>query len=256
MAEQQGLILRIEKSSIFDGDGLRTVVFFKGCPLCCAWCSTPESQAAEMERSQDKTYGIRLSVRQVMEEIEKDRIFYFHSGGGVTISGGEPLLQADFIRLLLQECKTIGMNTTMETSLCVPYSQIMKVVPYLDTVYADLKYVDGYKHQMYCGYDNKLILENIQKLTAESQPYKVVIRIPMIPGINDCDEDLSEAARFCSRLSWVHAIELLPYHRLGVATYEKLGRVYPLADVIPPSTTYFLERKDFFRKHAAKMNVL
>lgn len=256
MEELQGIILRIEKSSIFDGGGLRTVVFLKGCPLSCAWCSTPESQSAEIESVPEETYGSQMSVSQVMEEIEKDRIFFFHSNGGVTISGGEPLVQADFLQALLKECKFIGLNTAMETSLSMPYSEVLKVVPFLDTIYADIKFIDCHKHRLYCGQENTMILQNIQRLAAEKQPHKIIIRVPLITGINDSDDELSSIADFCNQLQYINGIELLPYHRLGIGTYEKLGRTYMLKDVRPPSPEDFQERREFFKNRVANAKVL
>lgn len=250
MTELNGMVLRIERASIYDGEGLRTVVFLKGCPLTCAWCSTPESQSLEIERGADKAYGGIMSVEEVMTEVEKDKIFFFHSGGGMTLSGGEPLLQADFSSALLKECKMLGINTAMESSMFAPFGELEKILPDLDTLYADLKFVDGQKHKEYCGRDNEMILNNIRRVTAEARPLRVIIRIPLIPGINDSDEDLADVAGFCNGLMSVSAVELLPYHRLGVPTYEKLGRSYLLPEIKPPQTDYFQSRKEYFRNCA------
>lgn len=243
---KNGMVLRIERSSIYDGEGLRTVVFLKGCPLSCAWCSTPESQSPDIERVAGKIYGRMMSVDEVIVEVEKDKIFYFHSGGGMTLSGGEPLLQADFSAALLKECKMLGINTAMESSMFAPYEELEKMLPDLDTIYADLKFVDAKKHKKYCGHDNALILNNISRVAAEDRPLRLILRIPLIPGINDSDEELAAAAEFCRELPSASAVELLPYHRLGVPTYEKLGRPYPLQEIKPPQMDYVCERKEFF----------
>lgn len=256
MTELCGMVLRIERASIYDGEGLRTVVFLKGCPLTCAWCSTPESQSPEIEGGADKVYGCIMSVDEVMTEVEKDKIFFFHSGGGMTLSGGEPLLQADFSSALLKECKMLGINTAIESSLFAPFGELEKVLPDLDTLYADLKFVNGQKHKEYCGHDNKLILKNIRRVTEEARPLRVIIRIPLIPGINDSDEDLAAAADFCNGLTSVSAVELLPYHRLGVPTYEKLGRSYLLPEIKSPQADYVQERKEYFSSCARGIKIL
>ncbi|MCC8165375.1 MAG: radical SAM protein, partial [Planctomycetes bacterium] len=129
----RGMVLRLERSSIHDGDGLRTVVFLKGCPLRCQWCSTPESMSSAIETAGDNTYGTVMTVDQVMAEVRKDVIFYFHSGGGMTLSGGEPLVQPDFSAELLARAQREGINTAMETSLAVPYKLVERVLPNLNT---------------------------------------------------------------------------------------------------------------------------
>lgn len=251
-----GMVLRIERSSIHDGEGLRTVVFLKGCPLSCAWCSTPESQSPEIERAARKIYGSVMSVDEVITEVEKDKIFFFHSGGGMTLSGGEPLAQADFSAALLKECKMLGINTAMESSLLVPFVELEKVLPNLDTLYADIKLIDGEKHNRYCGHDNALILKNIRKVTSGEMPLRVILRIPLIPGINDSDRELASAADFCQSLAAITAVELLSYHRLGVPTYEMLGRLYPLPEIKPPQAEYLQDRKEYFGSCAGGIKVL
>ena len=226
----KGTVLRIEKTSIHDGDGLRTVVFLKGCPLRCMWCSTPESQRAVIEHG----YGSVMTVAEVIKEISKDEIFYFHSGGGVTISGGEPLLQADFTAELLKESKRRGINTAIETSMFGDFGSIKKLLPYLDTLYADIKHIDSNAHKHFTGAGNETILENI-KAAAECFGGNIVIRIPLIPTVNMTAENAAGIAEFCRGLSKVHMIELLPYHRLGVETYRKLDLEYGFFDVEVPS---------------------
>lgn len=261
MSQLEGMVLRIEKSSINDGEGLRTVVFLKGCPLTCLWCSTPESQFGGIETGADKTFGRLMSVDQVVAEVEKDKIFYFHSGGGMTLSGGEPLAQPAFSAALLKECKLQGINTAMESCLFAPYEDLEKVVPYLDQIYIDLKFVDSQKHKQFCGTPNQVILENIRRMIRENPQLTVIVRIPMIPGINDSDEDMTAAATFCCELNDstpaefsrelkpIAAVEFLPYHRLGIQTYEQLGRPYGLADLETPSPEYCLERIRIFESH-------
>ena len=139
---KRGIVLRTERSSIHDGDGFRTVVFLKGCPLCCLWCSTPESQSPAIEQAAETTYGQAMSVEDLMALVRKDSIFYFHSGGGLTLSGGEPLVQADFAAELLRQAQSEGINTAIETCLAVPFANVEKALPNLDVMYADLKHID------------------------------------------------------------------------------------------------------------------
>lgn len=236
--EQTAAILRIERSSIYDGQGLRTVVFFKGCPLRCAWCSTPESQNPLPEQGENYSYGREMTVEQVMAEISKDEIFFFHSGGGVTLSGGEPLCQADFAAEILRQSQRLGVDTAMESSLCLPWNELAKVLPHLNTLYADIKLMDGARHRRYCGADNSLILSNLRWLAAWEWPLKLIIRMPLIPTINDDEQNLYALAQFCRELKRVEQVELLPYHRLGVHTYAELGREYTLSDIKTPSAAY------------------
>ena len=225
-----GMVLRIEKTSIHDGEGLRTVVFLKGCPLRCKWCSTPESQHGFPEHG----YGTLMSVDEIMHEICKDEVFFFHSGGGVTISGGEVLAQADFAEAILHACMEEGISAAIETSLYADYSQIKKLIPYLDTMYIDFKIADESAHSKYTGVSNRKIRENLLRLNQDF-PHDIHIRIPSIPEINLTEENMEETALFLRKLHHLADIELLPYHRLGITSYQKLGRTYELADTHIPS---------------------
>ncbi len=242
--KNDGLILRIERTSIHDGKGLRVVVFLKGCPLSCKWCSTPESQQTDVE----KGYGRILTVDQVLDEICKDEIFFFHSGGGVTISGGECLLQPDFVAGVLEGSLRRGVNTAIETSLFAPWQSVQKVLPYVNTVYVDLKHPDGVMHKKFVGIDNSLIFNNLKKLDQSDLLFDIHIRIPLIPGINDADDTLLATLSIAESIKKLKEIEILPYHRLGVGTYARLGRSYELQDVATPSREYIIERTEFVRK--------
>lgn len=249
--KNHGMVLRIERSSTHDGTGFRTVIFLKGCPLRCLWCSTPESQSPAIELSYDSTkaYGEVMSVDRLMEEVRKDSIFYFHSGGGMTLSGGEPLVHADFAAKLLRQAQYEGINTAIETSLSVPFAQVEKVIPYLDNIYADIKHIDTDMHQKYCGMGNAMILDNIRRVDALAERIRFVVRIPLIPGINDDPETLHGIGTFCAGLKNLYCVQLLPYHRLGMDTYRKLGRDYPLAELQPPSNTHMEACREIIRSH-------
>ena len=293
-----GSVLRIERTSIHDGQGLRTVLFLKGCPLRCRWCSTPESQSPEPERGYDrsrcsgcgtcvracpegalsfaddglsvscdsarckscfvcvdrcpnravKRYGSYMSVRDAVREITKDEIFFFHSGGGVTISGGEPLRQPEFVAEVLRECRERGIHTAMETSFHAPYASIEKVLPWLNVLYVDIKQMDGALHREWVGPDNTLTLENIRRVDQSGHPLDIFVRIPMVPGANDSDANLAATAEFCRSLRKLKEIELLAYHRLGTDTYRHLGREYLLQGVLPPSRDRIVERAGFLAR--------
>ncbi len=245
MASEQlaGMVLRIERSSIHDGDGMRTVVFLKGCPLHCQWCSTPESQKSGIETTQDgeTTYGRKMTVAQVMNEIRKDSPFYFMSGGGMTISGGELLSQPCFARALLQSSLQEGISTAVETSLFGSWTALSGMLPYIGTLFADLKCVSNDLHKNYCGICNSVILDNMKKLDNSPEPFRFVIRTPLIPGVNDSLEELAKIGSFCKGLKKLDHLQLLPYHRLGAGTYAKLGRPYRLAGTPAPSPEHMEE---------------
>ncbi len=250
---ERATVLRIERSSIHDGEGLRTVIFLKGCPLRCAWCSTPESQQAEIEMIDQKTYGELMSVDQLMEEISKDEIFFFHSNGGITFSGGEPLMYADFVASTMKRCRKLGISTAVETSMICPYSELEKILPYLNILYADLKHLDPLAHQEFTGADNTLILANIERAARSKLPFRLIIRIPVIPGLNDSDDLFEKTGKYLQGLEKLEAVELLPYHRLGLSTYEKMGIAYSLPEVKVPSKSYLEKKKKILRAYVDKV---
>lgn len=252
-AGKSGMVLRIERSSIHDGAGFRTVVFLKGCPLRCLWCSTPESQSFAVETAGDKIYGQSMTVEELMAEVRKDSIFYFHSGGGLTLSGGEPLAQADFSAEALRQALAEGISTAVETSLGVPFRLVEKALPYLDIVYADLKHIDPDKHRIQCGVDNAVILDNLRRVDAQAAAIKFFVRVPLIPGFNDDAETLRRTGEFLAGLKNLDGVQLLPYHRLGMDTYNRMGLPYPLASVMPPSQAEMEACREIVRSHVGNV---
>ena len=246
-----GRILRVEKCSIHDGDGLRTVVFLKGCPLRCAWCASPESQDSEF----DFGYGEMMSAAELVTEITKDEIFYFHSGGGVTISGGEPLLQNEFCEAVLRECKKLAINTAIETCAFGDYEILERLLPFLDIVYADIKMMDNEKHIKWTGVSNETVLYNIRRM-ARNYSGKLRVRLPLVPSINMDDNFIRAAAEFCETLDKLDFVELLSYHRLGLETYRKLNREYPLASIMPPSREDMEKARAAFSQIAPDIKVI
>lgn len=226
-----GTVLRLERTSIYDGEGFRTVVYLKGCPLRCKWCSTPESAGKGLYNG----YGRRMSVREVMREVEKDEVFYFHSNGGVTLSGGEVLMQADFAAEILAKCKEVCISTAVETSLYAPYGELQKLAPHLDMLYADMKLMDESEHRHWTGVSNAIIQRNLRQFAADYPQTPIHARVPLIPGVNAQADNLERTAEFCAALPSVVDVELLPYHRFGMDTYNKLGLQYELAELVPPA---------------------
>ena len=174
------------------------------------------------------------AIEKRMAEIEKDRIYYRRSGGGVTLSGGESLAQPDFAAALLRAAKEeYGMSTAIESTACDPYEEIQKLLPYLDLYLMDIKHMDEKKHKEYTGVDNRLILENARKIAASG--VELIIRTPVIPSFNDTAEEIKAISKFASSLPGVKEHHLLPYHRLGTDKYEGLGRKYLLPQIEPPT---------------------
>lgn len=245
--DTQGRIFDIQRFSIHDGPGIRTIVFLKGCVLRCKWCCNPESQEYKVQtmmvQGEPKTIGRDVTVSEVMETVEKDRPYYYRSGGGLTLSGGESLCQPEFARDLLRAAKERGINTAMESMGCVPFRSIEQVLPYLDTYLMDIKHMDGEKHRTFTGKSNELMLENAKKI-AVTRMTNLVIRVPVIPSFNCSKKEIQDIAVFADQLPGVKKIHLLPYHRLGQDKYEGLGRTYELEDMVPPSNDQMRELQE------------
>ena len=292
----KGTIVKIERFAIHDGPGIRTVIFFKGCPLRCQWCSTPESQTVSPEMayyaskctqcqkclevcppkaitvSADgkivtdknlcdncgkcvevcpnearKMVGEEMTVEQVMAEIEKDTVFYWNSGGGVTLSGGEPTMQPKFALAILKTCKERGIHTAIETCGYVEWDVLDEMLKYLDFVYFDIKHILSIEHEKLTGRKNDLVLENCRKIISNYPQILLVMRIPVIPGYNDSEENIVNTARFACQLKGVMRLELLPYHKFGVHMYDALLRDYSLAEVKTPSAERMCELENLVR---------
>lgn len=273
----QGTVFDIQRFSLHDGPGIRTIVFLKGCPLSCQWCSNPESQESSpvvMYKQSDclhcgrcvaacgrkainfnnKTFidrslcsacgecvnacpsgalvlkGKKMTVQQVMIELKKDATTYRRSGGGITLSGGEPLVQYTFAGELLKACQAQGWDTAIETTGCGSEAAVEEVIPYVDTVLLDIKHMNPEKHKQYTGVSNDLILKNAQMI---SQISRTVVRVPVIPGFNYSEEEIEAIAEFAKTLRGVRTIHLLPYHTFGENKYNLLGRDYGLEGVKP-----------------------
>lgn len=233
----KGRIFDIQRYSIHDGNGIRTIVFLKGCALRCRWCCNPESQSYEIQtmmvQGKPKIMGRDVTVEEVMEIVEKDRAYYRRTGGGLTLSGGESLCQPEFATVLLQAAQEQGISTAMESMGYAEWEVIDGLLPYLDQYLLDIKHMNPQKHKEYTGKSNERMLENAMKI-ARSGKTELSIRVPVIPGFNDTLEEIRDIAAYTRKLCNVKRMHLLPYHRLGQDKYEGLGRPYLMGDVMPP----------------------
>ena len=271
------LVLNITRMTIHNGPGMRTLILFKGCPLRCLWCSTPESQktrpeiavypakciqcgdcipacpinaihliekkqvidravcnvcgkCAEVCNAQAiEVLGHRMTVDQLVAEAKKDEIVFKHSHGGVTISGGEPLFDAKFALNLLRAFKKAGINTGVDTCGYSPWSDIEPILPYVDFFLWDIKDMDPKQHKKLTGVSNELILSNARAISAKGVP--IYIRIPLIPGCNDSEENIRATCEFVKGLASVVEVAIMPLHHLGKARYESLNLAYPIGNL-------------------------
>lgn len=267
-----GRIFDIQRFSVHDGPGIRTTVFMKGCPLRCKWCHNPEglSSAPQLQFFEDECIGcsacgdrtelsdalhcpsgaLKISGREVgadeiMREVLRDKVFY-SDNGGLTVSGGECLLQADFVAGLLSLAKEEGLHTAIDTSGCVLWSEIEKTVNLCDLYLYDVKCLNSQVHKEYTGVDNSLVLENIKRLSALGK--EIWVRVPVIPGFNNNDREMTDIAEFVSSLSSVSQVTLMPYHTLGASKYKTLGLNYPYDTDLKISEDELERFKEIFRE--------
>ena len=235
---QKGRIFDIQKYSVHDGPGIRTIVFLKGCPLRCKWCCNPESQSRSIQVMQvageEKVMGRDVTVEEVMEEVLKDLPQFRRSGGGITLSGGECLMQPAFASALLQAAKASGITTAIETTGFASFEMIEDMIlPFTDTFLMDIKHMNSAKHRLFTGQSNERILSNAKKLTDKGA--HLIVRTPVIPTFNDTPEEILQISQFARSLKGVKEHHLLPYHRLGSDKYEGLGREYLMVHIEPPT---------------------
>lgn len=270
------IITNIQGYSIHDGPGIRTVVFFKGCPLRCRWCANPECISPDVQvgfiaslctncrkcysvchedalteylmrhridysrctgcgKCADNCdynalvrYGSEMSADAVFDIVRRDKIFYDAGGGGVTVSGGEPLLQPAFVKKLFEMCKNEGINTCVETCGFVPEQNLLNILPLTDHLLFDLKHMDTEIHRQYTCQSNDIILKNAE--LAAKKGADILFRVPLIPGVNDDESNISATSEFILGLPGRHKIQLMPYHRLGESKYKALGKPSQMPD--------------------------
>jgi glycyl-radical enzyme activating protein len=273
-------IFDIQRFSVQDGPGIRTTVFFKGCPLKCLWCSNPESQSptpqllyfetrcthcyqctdkcpsGAISKAGDGTLtldrqactacgtcveeclaearsisGRQATVEEVCLLVEKDMSYYRNSGGGVTVSGGEPTSQPESLVELLAKCRDMGIHTCLDTCGFAEWDILKEVIKHVDLVLMDNKHMKAETHKKLTGVSNELILENTARVAAQGVP--TIIRIPLIPGLNDSDENMNQLGRFMKTCG-LSRVDLLPYHRFSLSKYQALNKEYSLGELPSP----------------------
>ncbi len=236
-----GTIFKIKKYALHDGPGIRTTVFFKGCPLRCAWCHNPEGidprpQAMSRRSSAGEsqtTMGRVIGVDEMVREIEKDQLFYDESGGGATFSGGEPLAQPDFLETLLAACNEREIRTALDTSGYAPEAVVDRLLPRIDLVLFDLKQVDDAAHRRWTGVSNRIILDNFRRVAQSTTPMR--IRLPLVADVNDGETHIDGVARLADTVSRLDGIDLLPFHAIGAEKYRRLGLASQMQSLAAPT---------------------
>lgn len=292
-------IFNIQKFSVHDGPGIRTTVFFKGCPLKCLWCHNPESQNINTQILYDmdkcvlcgtcekicpkkaikiennilttdescdccgqcviyciqgarQIAGKEYTVDDVVKEVLKDRVFYEKSSGGATLSGGEPLIHIDFVEELLKKLKDNNIHTAVDTCGAVSFENLKRAAKYTDMFLYDIKLMDDEKHLEFTGMSNKLILDNLKKLSLIHK--NINIRMPIIEGVNGNEEHIIETIRFIEGLN-ISKVNLLPYHDIAKHKYKKLGKVYEDDRMSKPSDEKMQKFKEMFENNGYKAKI-
>ena len=278
---RSGLVFNVQRFSLQDGPGVRSTVFMKGCPLACAWCHNPESQSPEPQivrmrhrcmvcglcSEQELTepvvadrddedveacptgalqaVGERMTVPALVERLLRDRIFFDESGGGVTFSGGEPLLQAPFVTEALAWLRREGVHTALDTCGFARWPDLEAAAAQSSLVLYDLKLMDEERHHAATGVSNRIILQNLKTL---SEVHGAIwIRVPIIPGVNDDEANLSATAAFLAPLAGIRQVDLLPYHPTGEAKFARVGMAYALHGTPTPSIQHLETLAALFR---------
>lgn len=293
-----GTIFDIKRYAINDGPGIRTAVFFKGCPLDCWWCHNPEGRTSHPQlmfrvnrcracgtclqacsqgaitlnatsvtnweicddcgqcadvcvNGAREIVGRQVTTDELLAEIGRDIPFYDQSGGGVTFTGGEPMLQRVFLREVLSACREQEIHTTVDTSGYTSWDGLDEISTFTDLFLYDLKLMDPERHKKYTSVSNRIIIKNLQKLSEKKA--RIIVRIPLIPGINDDVENLQRLGEFLSALPNLDGVELMPYHDIGLAKYEALGLAYRLKSLQPATNSQVEQAEDLLSNYHLPM---
>lgn len=240
-----GRVHSIDTFSTLDGPGIRTVVFMQGCHLRCKYCQNPDTWSPSTATTRE------YSAEEIMKVILRSRPYFQASGGGVTFSGGEPLLQAEFVKNVLIKCKENNIHTVIDTSLYVAADAVQDLLPFTDLFLADIKHINNEKSRDVTGASNNRNLENLQLIS--DKQVEIWIRYVVVPGFTDGLEDLLTMADFISDLDSVSRVDLLPYHSLGSHKWKLLGIKYELESTEPPSPTRMQELQSLVASRSKKL---
>lgn len=295
-------VLNIYRMTTHNGPGIRTLIQFKGCPLHCVWCSTPESQKYEPEiafypakciqcykcvpichlnaikinnenisinrilcnncgmctevcySEALKLLGQAMTVEELLEEVKRDEVFYKHSEGGVTLSGGEPLLNTYFMKELLYALKEAGISVGVDTCGYVSWENLEPLLSYIDYFLWDIKHMDPDVHKKITGVSNELILSNARAVSDRNIP--IYIRIPIITDYNDSEDNIRAICEFAQSLSSLVAVDLMPLHHLGKVRYDSLDRAYPISDMLSVPDSTLQKMKHLVQLYGMKCNIV
>jgi pyruvate formate lyase activating enzyme len=262
----KGIIFDIKRYALHDGPGIRTTVFLKGCAASCWWCHNPESQDPNIEKSlrinrfdqsvieEEEIIGKEMTVDEVIQEISKDQVFYDESDGGVTFSGGEPLMQPEFILELLKQSRKNGFSTTLDTTGYAPANIFESITEEVDLFLYDIKFIDDRLHQKYAGVSNEFILKNLQYLISKNK--NLILRFPVIPGITDQKKNIDEVLHYIVNLqNGGLQMDLLPYHKIARHKYDKLGKPYLMENTDIPSAEHMNHLKEKMESAGLKVTI-
>jgi pyruvate formate lyase activating enzyme len=263
----KGLIFSVKRYSIHDGPGIRVTFFMKGCPLKCMWCHNPEgisplpesvirtSRVGDREFSKNEEAGKYYTIQDILEILDKEKVFINQSKGGVTFSGGEPMLQIEFLLEALKACKENGYRTAVDTSGYSSAQNFKAVIPYTDLFLFDIKHLDEVKHVESTGASNTGILDNYRLLLECGKD--IIVRIPVIPGFNDDPDHLERLKQFLftTKTDSLKKINLLPFHKIGSSKYKRFNLPYRMGTVEPPSGEKMQKMKEFFQETGVKVKI-